>query len=309
MCTAIHFGNFFGRTLDLECSHGEEVVVMPRGYKLHFIHEGTKIMKYSVVGTAHMAGGVPLFYDAINSAGVGVAALNFPGYAVYYDRCEEKTNLASFEVISYILGECGSLAEAKKLLLRTNITKDSFSPKLKSTPLHWMVADREGSIVCEAVSGGIRIYENFVGVMTNAPSFDFHLTRLADFMQLSPSVPENRLVPKAEIKPYSRGMGAMGLPGDFSSVSRLVRATFVKENIIVREGEELESFFHIMDAVSVPLGCATSESGEPVSTVYTSCADLDRGEYFFTTYKNRKIRKITLSECGMCGLLRHPMEI
>ena len=267
MCTAIHFGNFFGRTLDLECSFGEEVVVMPRGSRLSFIYEGERSTKHKIIGTAHLRGCEPLFYDAINEAGVGVAALNFPKYALYRSKKGKSLNLASFEVISYILSECDSVSAAKEILAATNVTDDDYGGGLNATPLHWMIADKNESIVFESTKDGCKVYDNPYGVITNAPSFEYQITRLSDFMQLVPSEPENLLVPRAEIKPYSRGMGAVGLPGDYSSSSRFIRAVFVKENTILPEGEEIEGFFHVMDSVSVPLGCIRTDKGEPVSTL------------------------------------------
>ena len=291
MCTAIARGNLAGRTLDYECSFGEKIVVLPKGYSFRLVHEGKIRSRHRIIGICHMADGVPLFYDGINDCGVGVFALNFPGYASYGKKKEESLNLASFEVISYILSLASSLEEALNMLTSLNITDDSFSDGLPPTPLHWLVADREGSAVIEPLSGGVKIRPNPVGVLTNSPPFDYHLTRLSEILTLHPGAPDNRLARKLNIKPYSRGMGAMGLPGDYSSVSRFLRAAFVKENIRVGEEGDIESFFHIMDSVAVPMGCLETESGEPVKTVYTSCADLQRFKYYFTTYNNRQIRE------------------
>lgn len=295
MCTVVAKGNYIGRTLDYECSFGEQLVILPKGYLFGLIHEGEIRSKHRIMGICNIAEGDPLFYEGINDSGVGAYALNFPGYACYNKAREGKLNLASFEVISYILSLASSLDAALKMLNALHITDDSFSDSLPPTPMHWLIADTEGSAVIEPLKGGVEICKNPVGVLTNSPPLDYHLTRLSEIISLHPGTPENRLFTNENQPPYSRGMGAIGLPGDFSSVSRFLRAAFVKNNTVTSDEGEVESLFHIMDSVAVPLGCSLSESGEPVSTIYTSVSDLDRGMYYYTTYKSREIKSISFN--------------
>jgi choloylglycine hydrolase len=153
-----------------------------------------------------------------------------------------------------------------------------------------MVADRKRCITVENGDRGLIIYENPVGVLTNSPYFPYHLTRLADYRGLCPTTPENRLSDHSP-EVYSRGMGAIGLPGDYSSSSRFVRAVFVKSHTS-RTSEPVSRFFHVMDSVKVPLGCIKCDSGKDVSTVYTSCADPEDGIYYYTTYGSRGIHGV-----------------
>ncbi len=292
MCTVIAKNNFIGRTLDYERSFGEQIVVLQKGYHIRLVHEGEVRAEHRIMGICHMADGVPLFYEGINDKGVGAYALNFPKYACYNKRQEGSLNLASFEVISYILAKAESLKEALRLVEGLNITDDSFSESLSPTPMHWLVADRDGSAVIEPLSSGVKICENPVGVLTNSPPLDYHLTRLSEITALHPGAPENKLSKGEKSLPYSRGMGALGLPGDFSSVSRFLRAVFVKENTVTGKEGEVNSLFHIMNSVAVPRGCSQSESEEPVCTIYTSVADLDRGIYYYTTYDRGEIRSV-----------------
>ncbi|MBQ9112512.1 MAG: choloylglycine hydrolase [Clostridia bacterium] len=299
MCTAISdsgFCHLFGRTLDLERSYGESAVITPRDYRLEFIHEGALQSHPAMVGIACVRDGVPLYYDAVNQSGLCAAALNFPGNAVYHEPKDGKRNVASFELIPYILSKCRDLAEAVQLLRCANITKDSFSPDLPTTPLHWLIADKGGAITVESVADGLRVYDNPFGVLTNNPDFPYHMTNISNYMQLSPAPPENRLCPSVPIGAYSRGMGALGLPGDLSSASRFVRAVFAKSHTVCENTKEAEisRFFHIMDTVSQPRGCAVTDSQRPVATVYTSCADTATATYYFTTYACRRIRALSL---------------
>ena len=301
MCTAIFdnkHGAFFGRTLDLEISYGEKIIRASRGDALSFIHEGELLCKHSILGMAYDAGSNPLFFDAVNDMGLSAAALNFPHFASYYDKRDGAVNLASFEVILYVLSQCASISEAQDILKIAAITGDDFSPTLKSTPLHWMIADRTRCIVVESVSEGLKIYDNPFGVMTNSPPFSYHAARLCDFAYLSPAPQEDHLLPRQEIIPYSRGLGAYGLPGDYSSSSRFIKVLFAKEHTLLpsfkddtaRELAAQRRIFDILGTVSLPYGIARTENGGPIYTVYTSCIDMDRREYSCFTFETREIK-------------------
>ncbi len=281
MCTAISETaprHLFGRTLDLECSYGESVVLTPRHYRFPGIPEGGR--SAALLGVAHMADGIPLYYDAMNEHGLCGAALNFPGCAVYRPTARATVAVPSAYLLPYVLTRAKNVAEARLLLSRVTVTSAPVSETLPPTPLHWIFADKSGCIAVESLKTGTVIYENSARVLTNAPPFPYHLYRAADHASLSPHAPKNRLSPSVPLAPYSRGMGAMGLPGDLSSVSRFVRALYMKANTLpADEKNAVRRFFHILATVAVPLGTTIAENGLPVGTVYTSCADPDKGCY------------------------------
>ena len=311
MCTAIfdnRCGAFFGRTLDLEYSLGEEIVICLREYPIALRHHSGAERRYSVMGVATVREGFPLFYDGVNEAGVAAAALNFPVSAKYADFKEEKLNLASFELIPYVLGTCGSLAEVRELFENVNITSDGFSTALPPSPLHWIFADKGGAVTVESTAEGLKVYDNPVGVLTNEPKFDFQLTRLADYSNLDALPPKNSLCRDFQPTRYSRGLGGVGLPGDFSSPSRFVRAVFVKNHISSDGAGRVERFFHTMRSVFVPRGCVITDDGREVETVYTSCIDLETLTYHFTTYARSEIRSIPLQNVGGKRLFRFPLN-
>ena len=218
MCTAATYQTkdfYFGRTLDYEFSYGDEITVTPRNYPFPFRDSGEMLDNhYALIGMAHVAGNYPLYYDAINEKGLGMAGLNFVGNAVYREKAEDKSNVAQFEFIPWVLAKCADLEEAKKLLSNVNITNTQFSRQLPTAQLHWIIADKSGCIVVESVEEGVKIYDNPVGVLTNNPPFPEQMFRLNDFMHLSPKSPENRFSKDLRLRTYSRGMGAMGRPGD-----------------------------------------------------------------------------------------------
>ena len=314
MCTAVTYRTrdfYFGRTLDYEHSFGEEVTVTPRNFPLSFREMGKLERHYAIIGMARVEQGYPLYFDGVNEKGLAMAGLNFVGNAHYEPSAPGRENVASFELIPWILAQCESVSQARELLGRIRITDEAFSPKLPPSQLHWIIADREESITLEAVREGLRVYPNPVGVLTNNPSFDRQLFRLNDYMHLSPREPRNRFGPGLELEPYSRGMGALGLPGDLSSQSRFVRAAFVKLNSRsgTSEEESVSQIFHILGAVEQQRGCCEVGEGEFEITQYTACCNASRGIYYYTTYENRQITAVDMHREDLEGsaLVRYPL--
>ena len=305
MCTAITYktkDHYFGRTLDLEYTYEEQVTVTPRNYEFEFRTKGSVKNRYAIIGMATVAENYPLYYEATNEYGLSMAGLNFPGNAYYFPMEEGKDNIAPFEFIPWILSQCKNLKEAKILLAKIKLCNIHFSDRFPLSPLHWILADKEGAITVESIEGGLRIYENPVGVLTNNPTFEYHMTHLCDYMNVTPLPPENRFgdVP---LTTYSRGMGAIGLPGDLSSASRFVRAAFVKLNSVSgdSENESVNQFFHILGAVEQQRGCARLPDGSFEITAYTSCMNTDKGIYYYTTYGNRCISAVDMHRCELEG--------
>ena len=299
MCTAATYRSqdfYFGRTFDYEFNYGEEVTVTPRNYPFALRHRNALTEHYAMIGIAHMVGDYPLYYDAVNEKGLGMAGLNFPGNAVYGKVQADKDNITQFEFIPWILGQCANVQEARVLLAHINLVDTPFNEKYPVSPLHWILADRDEAITIESVQEGLKIYDNPVGVLTNNPPFPIQLFRLNDYMSLSPEQPGNRFSKDLKLKPYSRGMGAMGLPGDLSSASRFIRVAFTKMNAVsgASETESVSQFFHILGSVEQTRGCCQLENGEYEITIYTSCCNADRGIYYYTTYENHQITAVDM---------------
>lgn len=314
MCTAATYhtkDHYFGRTLDYEVSYGEEVVVTPRNYPFHFRHMGSLPRHYAIIGMATVAGEYPLYYDATNEKGLSMAGLNFPGNADYKPLAEGKDNVATFELIPWILGQCATVQEARAYLDRMNLANTPFSPQFPVSPLHWIIADRDCAITVESVREGIRIYDNPVGILTNNPPFDYQMTNLTNYMSLSTEPPENHFSDRLSLTPYSRGMGMLGMPGDLSSASRFVRAAFTKLHSVsgTSESESISQFFHILGSVAQQRGCVHMGEGKYEITIYTSCCNTDRGIYYYTTYENSQITGVDMHRENLEGqtLSRYPL--
>ena len=286
MCTAISVdGKCFGRTLDYECGFCEEVILTPRDFALF----GEAKNRYSILGVGVVREGVPLYFDGMNEWGLAGAALNFPGFAKYHGGMGKKAEIPSSCLLGFLLGFCKSVSEVKDTLSNVGIGEKQ-PASLPASPLHWMFSDRRESITVESTERGVFIMDNKVGVLTNSPDFDYQLTRLSAYSRLTPKNSENKL----STNPHSRGTGAIGLPGDFSSTSRFVRAEFLRKHTLSNDGDSQGKLFHILSSVSVPLGCIITDEGDPVSTRYTSVMDLENLVYSFTTYENPSVRSVKL---------------
>ena len=314
MCTAVTYKTndfYFGRTLDYEYSYMEEVTITPRNYPFKFKEKETINNHYAIIGMAYVAEEYPLYYDAINEKGLGIAGLNFVGNAYYNEQVEGKDNIAQFEFIPWILSQCATIEDAKKLIKKINLTNIPFNEQLPLAQLHWIIADKNEAITVEAVEEGIKIYENPVGVLTNNPPFDKQMFSLNNYINLSNKTPEDKFAQNLNLQRYSRGMGAIGLPGDLSSQSRFVRASFVKMNSISAEGENesVSQFFHILNSVDQQRGCCELEDGKYEITIYTSCCNATKGIYYYTTYDNHQITAVDMrkEDLNINKLIRYPL--
>ena len=314
MCTAATYKTkdfYFGRTLDYEFSYGDEVTITPRNYPFHFTEAGDRDTHYAMIGMAYVAEDYPLYYDAVNEKGLGMAGLNFVGNAVFGQKTADRDNIAQFELIPWILCQCATVKEARALVGKINLLDTPFSETLPPAQLHWIIADREECIVMESVKEGIKVYDNPVGVLTNNPPFEQQLLNLSTYMHLSARPPVNTFARGLDLKPYSRGFGAIGLPGDLSSQSRFVKAAFTRMNSISgeKEAESVSQFFHILGSVDQQRGCCELEDGKYEITIYTSCCNEDKGIYYYTTYDNHQITAVDMHKEALEGhdLIRYPV--
>lgn len=299
MCTAVSYipgDHYFGRNLDLERSYGECVTVTPRNFPLTFRQTASLHQHHALIGMAAIADGYPLYFEATNEKGLSMAGLNFPGNAVYGSYVQGKKNIAPFELIPWLLGQCNDLSDAKKLLAQVHIVDERFSDDLPATPLHWLISDKTGSVTLECTGSGMTVFDNPYGLLTNNPPFDYHLHNIHHYMSLYEGCADNRLSPHLPLSNISLGLGAYGLPGDFSSSSRFVKALFVKEKLLPgkTETENVHQFFKILQSVAMPRGCVRLPDGQYEYTRY-SCCCTDSGDYYFTTYDSPTVRRISLA--------------
>ncbi len=297
MCTAMTLRAedfYLGRTLDYDCMFQSDVVVMPRNFplRLRFLQEVTH--HYALCGMAYIRDGYPLFYDGMNEKGLAAAALSFGEDADYSEEAGRSLNIASFEVIPYILSVCKSARQAKEVLKTAVITDTPFDEELPPSALHWIFADGRECFTLEHTKEGMRIYDNPLGLLTNRPAFPFQEASLNDYINISPGMQKNRFCPEYPLEEYSRGMGALGLPGDYSSRSRFVRGAFLKLNSCPEGDDRVGEVFALLSGVSIPKGAVVLQGERYHRTLYTACMNASQGEYFYTTCTNRQINAVRM---------------
>lgn len=299
MCTASNYitdNHYFGRNFDYEISYNERVTVTPRNYELKFRKIDDIKTHYAMIGMAAGIDEYPLYYDACNEKGLAIAGLNFAGNAVYREFEEDMVNITPFELIPYLLGTCSSVSEAREVLGKINLVNINFADELPLSPLHWMISDEVEAIVVEPLADGLKVYDNPVGVLTNNPPFDKQLFYLNNYRGLSNKNPENTF--GVDLEEYSRGMGAIGLPGDLSSASRFAKVAFTRANSYSDndEASSVGQFFHILGSVEQQNGCTFIDDPDLYEyTIYTSCYNTNRAILYYRTYHNSQITAVDLN--------------
>ncbi len=306
MCTALslrNHGHYFGRTLDLDCSYGEKVCITPRNFPIPLRKLGVMDPHYALIGMAVVMGGMPLYYDAANERGLCMAGLNFPGNACYHPEKPDCDNVTPFEFIPWVLGQCATVAEAKKLLEKLNLVDIPFSAQVPLSPLHWIISDSNESLVVESMADGLHVYRNPTWVMANNPPFPYQLFNLNNYRGLSPATSKNTFGEDLSLDVYCQGLGAIGLPGDCSSMSRFVRAAFYVQHSVCEPEETacVSQFFHALGAVEMPRGGCLTDHGPWDITVYTGCIHAETGRYYYTTYDNHRISCVDLHKADLEG--------
>ena len=299
MCTAISFNannHYFGRNLDLERRFNEGVTITPRNYILQYKSGEIDRKHFAFIGTATVINDYPLYYDATNEFGLSIAGLNFVGNAYLKDSpVNGKINLAPYEFIPYVLSKCKNVSDAIDLIKKIELVDIRFNNQLQNAQLHWMIADKTECVVFEYMKDMAKIYNNPVGILTNNPPFEYQMINLNNYLHLSNKPPQNTFSNNLKLDVYSRGMGAIGLPGDNSSVSRFVRGAFNTLNS-VKPNNEIDSvtqFFHLLSSVEQVEGSVIIDD-KYERTQYSSCCNTEKGIYYYKTYENSQINAVNM---------------
>ncbi len=295
----------FARTLEFAADIKSNIIIVPRGQEYIGTAPGDKLgirwkTKYGIVGAN--AFGMPVTVDGVNEKGLSVGLFYFPGFPKYQDVKNEDVGraLAPWELGLFLLGSCSDVREAvaatKSVLVGEAVQKDmGFVP-----PVHYIVTDASGSsVVLEYIGGELKVHVNSLGVLTNSPSFDWHVTNLSNYVTMSAKNVETIDLAGKEIKGLGQGSGMLGLPGDFTPPSRFIRAVaFSKTALPVEKAENgVLQAFHILNQFDIPYGAARGiEHGKVVAdyTQWTSAADLKNHRYYFRTYDNSRIRMVDM---------------
>ena len=305
MCTSIFYQNkqldyFLARTMDFSLPLDGKPIFIPKNYAFYQEYPAKSFeTTYSFIGAGCYAKEY-LFADGLNEHGLGVASLYFSDDASYVTRKETgKDGVAPYDLVAFLLGTCASVQEVREKLDHVSLISEKNQLLDVVPPLHWIVADSEGEcIVVEPIQSGIKIYDNPVGVMTNSPSFPWHLTNLNQYAHLSNTNNKVCTYQRFIAKGNGAGGGALGLPGDYTSISRFIRAAFMNQYIekVDSTDESIYLMSQLLSSVTIPKGVKVKDDLKDDYTQFTSVMDVNHLSYTINYYENNLFYQIDLAK-------------
>ena len=311
MCTGIKLlakngAPIYARTLEFGQNIESKIIIIPRNYS--FI--GTPLSresagmswqsKYAAVGTNAL--GLNHILDGVNEKGLAGGIFYFPHYAQYQDVASQDYNrsLAPWELLTWLLTNFATVNEAKTALPTIFVSNTVYKPWNMVPPVHFIVHDVSGaSLVIEYLQGKLVMHDNPLGVITNAPQFEWHMMSLNNYLHLSPINRKNTQLNSVTLTSFGQGSGMLGLPGDFTPPSRFVRATFFSQTAFVgnNEDEARQTAFRILNLFNIPKGIIQDVDDDKTFcdyTQWTSACDLKNARYYYHTYEDARVRTVDL---------------
>jgi choloylglycine hydrolase len=297
-------GVVVGRTMEFGFDVESDAVVVPAGTELSSsLPDKVRGMRYTsrygMVGANVL--GMSVIADGVNEKGLYVGAFYFPGYAGYStpDPAHYSRSLAPEDYGTWLLASFASVEEVRKGFAQVVIVPNPIKEiGGESFPAHFVVHDRTGaSVAIEPVDGGLKIHDNPLGVFANSPTFDWHMTNLRNYVNLTATnVPPIELS-GIQLRQFGQGSGMRGIPGDFTPPSRFVRAVAFSQSArkLPTAEETVPQVFHLMNAFDIPIGAVRDVHGGETHydyTVWTTASDLKNLRWAFKTYVDQSIRSI-----------------
>jgi penicillin V acylase-like amidase (Ntn superfamily) len=292
-----------GRTMEWAFDMKWTLVSQPKGTALSLtapkstgLPAKTVVTKYPVVGVS--AGIIPggALLDGQNSEGLSMSGNFLPGFTQYQTVTPQDKDYQSILTFgSWALGNFASVAELRQALPTMKVWADDSLPT-GPTPatLHFVFVDRSGAgIVVEYVGGDVKIHDNVAHVLTNAPTYDWHLNNVRNYLSLSSVGVQQRQIGAVNVTEIGQGGGFIGLPADFTPPSRFLRATALRHTVTAPKdaGEATQAVAHILNNVDIPVGVAQSRTpdGTLVSdyTQWVVVKDLSNNRLMIADYNNR----------------------
>lgn len=296
-----------GRTLEFGVKVDTSTVIVPRGYE--FVGTTPKgpglayKAKYATVGA--IAYDNLAILDGMNEKGLAVGTFYFPGFAGYSEITSENQSKAvsPIEFSNWIVTQFATIEELKAALSNVVIAPTIYKEWGNAVPpFHYIVYDKSGrSLVIEPINGKFVTYDNPLGVFTNSPTFDWHMTNLRNFINMTTVNAKPIELDGVKLEPFSQGSGMVGIPGDFTSPSRFVRATIFSSAALPAEtaNEAVLQAFHILNQFDIPVGTIREKMKGVIHTDYTmiTCVrDPQTLKYYFKTYEDQSIKCLDLNK-------------
>lgn len=320
-CTSIRMKTedgavIYARTMEF-AAFKSEVAVVPKGTRYQgTLPDGSRkgmqwTAKYGFVGMNFE--GEPIVSDGMNEKGLVAGSLYIPGYVRYqpYSARKAASTLAQYELNTWLLSTFASVEEVRKGIGSVRVCQGPLAH-----PLHFTVHDSSGaSLVIEYADGQLKLYDNPLGVLTNSPNFDWMLTNLSNYANLSPDNAPGMTAGGVTITPFGQGSGLLGLPGDFTSPSRFVRMVALTQSPIpVKDVDAgIALAMTVLNNVDIPIGAVRQKTDTGLALEVTDWAvvgDLARGRYYFRTYANKNWRYVDLAKAlaGATTILTIPLD-
>lgn len=293
MCTSLtytnsHGGHFLARTMDFNVDFETRIMFMPRHYRVTG-DLGDFTTTYGFIGAGRQLNH-EIFTDGVNECGVSIAALYFPNHAIYQPHSnQDKIDLAPHDFVAWVLGKITSVADLRERVKDVQLISSTAELINEIPPLHFIISDQTGeTAVLEPTSGELRLLNNPVGVLTNSPNLKWQLQNLSKYGTLTNTErPLNKFI---NYQPGSQGpgTGALGLPGDYTSMSRFARTVFLKHyaQVPATTTDTVNLLQHILNAVTIPKGAKVAANGQATYTEYRSYMDLNHQTYALELYEN-----------------------
>lgn len=315
-------GVVYGRSMEWgSFDLNSRVAIIPRGYSFRGLtpdgYNGKKWKaKYGVLGLDMLE--KDLIADGMNEKGLAAGLFYHSGFAEYvaYEKDQADITITAVDVASYILTQFASIEEVRQGMQNVHVVAVVEEALGIPVQAHWMVTDASGkSIAIEYLDGRLRVFDSPLGVITNAPAHDWHMTNLRNYLNLSAVALPTKDIESMDFSPIGAGSGMIGLPGDFTPPSRFVRAVAWSQTArpVPNSAEAVYELFRILDNFNLPLGAAEGSDSEDVdlegmrsSTIWTTAWDLPRKTLYFHTQHNRRVRMVDLNRIDFSdGEIRH----
>ncbi len=297
---------FYTRTMEGGEIYNSTVSVIPKGTEYQgTLPDGAQAglswtAKYGMVGMNTF--GLPVITDGMNEAGLAAGNLMFPGFSGYqsFDPAKSAETIAQYEVITWILSNFSKVDEVKEAIKTIRVCKGP-EAMVGNLELHYTVHDSQGgSIVIEYVKGELHVYDNPLGIMTNSPSFDWHLTNLSNYINLTSVNAASSTTEGVTMSGLGQGTGMLGLPGDYTPPSRFVRmlALVLSSLPVTGADDGLVLAMTIINNIDIPIGVVRDKVGAEViydQTQWTAISDLGRQRFYFRTYQNKDWRMVDVT--------------
>ena len=310
--------NIVARTV--EWANGEspsDYLIVPEGFsKQSMLPDGTRGgMKYTALYGYVGLASEDYVIEGLNEAGLSAGLFYFPKYGSYpkYDPAQKDVTISDTELVAWILGSFESVEDVISALSVIRVV----STDSRAETLHWRVADKFGrQIVIEYINGIPMVHDNKLGVLTNSPAYDWHITNLNNYINLQPGIINAHEFGDITLSPIGHGSGLLGLPGDMTPPSRFVRAAFYQTSAPVLETAEaaINQAFVILKAMTIPIGSQFSDKTKipniPSATQWTSVSDTMNNKIYYTTMYNPIVRKIDLNNIDFTSVnyQKHPLD-